>query len=511
MNGKNSLASRRQLLISAGALSVGLLPLAIRNALAAGVDPKEVAKALAGVKVSAPPPKPAQFTFSGDTVVGPWGAVRVGRNGSQVLPVMIQSADKLGLVALGQKQPAVTIGVDRADAITLTSEGVAFGKGAKAEAWSAAMVDKLTKSIASDRQKARALMQLRAAFVSGFPAYLASTKSTTDKRVTAAHNKASRGMSDTGCTTSTVTDTVQHTVTEAVEQWKSAEQQFDECFEHETSGASNLACSLAPAGAARDACAATVCGAKGFVDLLVAVVEVTRTVTEEVTRNVVTCVSVVAGKYKNVWNIVDRTLPGLEKPGATAAKISDKDVQEALDLFKSVGNPLGSFAVCLFQGKWSIESAQTPIPMGDGNLAIPYGVRVCISADCARNLTIQGVGSDLLTAWPAALTLLAAMSPEFLTFLTTAGIPMTIPPAVLAAVGILPPAAASAAVIMLAFLILALIYGTALAGELSAAEALGAFADGEVCIVHPTIALAMIKVLTLGFVPAELVPPIVVG
>ncbi|HWH48394.1 MAG TPA: hypothetical protein VN664_11370, partial [Burkholderiales bacterium] len=122
-----------------------------------------------------------------------------------------------------------------------------------------------------------------------------------------------------------------------------------------------------------------------------------------------------------------------------------------------------------------------------------------------------GVGSDLLTAWPAALTLLAAMSPEFLTFLTTAGIPMTIPPAVLAAVGILPPAAASAAVIMLAFLILALIYGTALAGELSAAEALGAFADGEVCIVHPTIALAMIKVLTLGFVPAELVPPIVVG
>src|SRR6185503_7461305 len=158
------------------------------------------------------------------------------------------------------------------------------------EAWSAALVDKLTKSIASDRQKARALMQLRAAFVSGFPAYLASTKSTTDKRVTAAHNKASRGMSDTGCTTSTVTDSVQHTVTTAVEQWKTAEQQYQECFEHETSGATNLACSLFPAGDARNFCAAGVCTAKGFIDVLLGVVEVVTTVTEEVTRNVVTCV-----------------------------------------------------------------------------------------------------------------------------------------------------------------------------------------------------------------------------
>ena len=514
MNLKNSTASRRQVLMGAGAGALAgasfLLPAAIRSALAATVDPN-LAKAMLNLKVNLPPPKIAQFTVSGDGVTGPWGEVRVGRAGSQVLPVLIRSADKLGLIALAQKQPAVTIGDGRADAITLTSEGVAFGKGAKPEAWSAALVDKLTKSIAADRQKARAIMQLRAALVSGFPAYLAATKSTTDKRVAANYDKSSKGMSHTTCTATTVVSTVQHEVTDLVDQWKSAEQQYQECFAHETSGDSGLACSLAPAGFARDACAATVCTAKGFVDVLVAVVEVVRTVTEEVTRTVITCVGAVKGQFKNVWNIIDHTLPGLEKPGTAAAKLSDDDIQKAKDLLQAVAGPLGTFARCLINGKWSMESVDTPIPMGDGNLAIPYGVRVCIGADCARSLTVQGAASDLAAAWPAAITLLAALSPDFVAFLGTIGASVTVPVAITAAVAALPPAAVTAAALILALVILALIYGTALAGELSVAEFLGAFSDGEVCIVHPTLALAMIKLLTIGIAPAELVPPIVVG
>jgi hypothetical protein len=238
---------------------------------------------------------------------------------------------------------------------------------------------------------------------------------------------------------------------------------------------------------------------------------VAHVVTEEVTRDVVTCVGAVKGAFKNVWNIVDRTLPGLEKPGTAAAKFTAKDLQQAQDLLQALAGPLGTFATCLIKGKWSIESVDTPIPMGDNNLAIPYGVRVCIGADCASSLTVQGVGSQLVTAWPAAITLLAALSPDFVTFLGSIGASVTVPAIVTAAVAALPPAAATAAALILALVILALIYGTALAGELSVAQALGAFDDGEVCIVHPTLALAMIKLLTIGIAPAELVPPIVVG
>jgi hypothetical protein len=513
MNDRQPVASRRQVLLGAGALAgVGMIQSTIRAVLAATVNPQELAKAMTGVKLTTPPPKIAQYITTNDGATGPWGEVLVGRAGSVALPVLVQSADKLGLISLAQKQPAVTIGVDRADGITLTSEGVAFSKGAKPEPWSAALVTKLVKSIAADRQKTRSLMQLRAAFMSAYPVYLVATKSGSDKRVAAPYDKSSKSsMSSSSCSTSTVTDTVEHTVTQAVEQWKTAEQQYQECFDHETSGAAGLACSLAPAGIARNTCAATVCTAKGFVDVLVAVYTVTQTVTEQVVRTVVTCVTAPKGGYKNPWNIVDRTLPGLEKPGATASKISDKDVSDALDLLRAATGPFGAFATCLINGKWSLESADTPIPMGDGNLAIPYGVRVCIGATCAHSLTIQGIGSELAAAWPAAVTLLAGLSPDFLAFVTSLGIPVVVPAAVTAAIAALPPAAVIAASLILALVILALIYGSAIAGQLSVAEFLGAFSDGEVCIVHPTLALAMIKALMLGNAPTELVPPIVVG
>jgi hypothetical protein len=513
MKGRHPVASRRQVLLGAGALAgVGMIQSVVHSVLAATANSEELAKAMAGIKLTAVPPKIAQYITTNDGVSGPWGEVRVGRAGGVALPVLIQSADKLGIISLAQKQPAVTIGVDRADGITLTSEGVAFGKGAKPEPWSAALVSKLVKTLASDRQKTRALMQLRAAFMSAYPVYLAATKSTTDKRVAALYDKSSRSsMSNAGCTTSTVTDTVEHVVTEAVEQWKSAEKQYQECFDHETSGAAGLACSLAPAGLARDACAATVCSAKGFVDVLLAVYTVTHTVTEQVVRTVVTCATALKGAYKNAWNIIDRSLPGLEKPGATPAKISEKDVSAALDLLKAATGPFGAFATCLINGKWSLESIEAPLVMVDGNVAIPYGVRVCIGADCAHKLTIQGAGSELAAAWPAAVTLLGALSPDFIAFAASVGIPVTVPGAVAAAVAALPPAAVIAASLILAVIILALIYGTAIAGQLTVAEALGAFSDGEVCIVHPTIALAMIKALMLGNAPTELVPPIVVG
>src|SRR5262249_23600996 len=156
------------------------------------------------------------------------------------------------VVDMTGRQAFVQIGVGSADAITLNTDGVAFAKGAKPEPWSAAVADKLIKALAANRQRARSLMQVRAAFATAFPVYMATTKSTTDKRVAAVHQKTTNELSNSQCTTTTVTDYVTQTVTDVTQVWKSAEKQYQECFDHETSGAAGLACSLLPSGAARN-------------------------------------------------------------------------------------------------------------------------------------------------------------------------------------------------------------------------------------------------------------------
>jgi len=515
MNGRSSVTSRRNLLLGAGALAgASALPNLIRAALAQAPGGKSLSAILAEVKAVGIKPPSASFvsSASGAGVLGPWGEVVVARSGSIVVPAIIRSADKLAVADMTGRLARVQIGIGSADAITLTSDGVAFGSSAKPEAWSAGVADKLIKTIASNRQKARSLMQIRAAFATAFPVYMAMSKSGTDKRIAAAHQKTTNELANTHCSTTTVTDYVNTTVTDVTQIWKSAEKQYQECFDHETSGAAGLGCSLLPAGDARNLCAAGVCTAKGFTDIVVGVIEVVHTVTEAVVHQVVTCVTAAFRGIPNVFTLVDRTLPGLEKPGTTPPTFTVKDLQAALKFLTDAVGVLGPFAKCLLSAKWSIESAGAPIPMGDGNLAIPYGIRVCMSADCARGLTIQGVGGELVTSWTAALTLLAALSPEFAAVVAPLGV--TVPAALAAAVAGLAAigtAAVIAAQLILAFIVLALIYGTALVGELSVADALGAFADGEVCIVHPTFALALIKALTIGMAPAELVPPIVVG
>jgi hypothetical protein len=63
-----------------------------------------------------------------------------------------------------------------------------------------------------------------------------------------------------------------------------------------------------------------------------------------------------------------------------------------------------------------------------------------------------------------------------------------------------------------AFLVLVLIYGTAIAAQLWLHRNLtNTFDDETVCIEHPTFVLALIKIATFTLVPAELIPPIVAG
>jgi hypothetical protein len=75
-----------------------------------------------------------------------------------------------------------------------------------------------------------------------------------------------------------------------------------------------------------------------------------------------------------------------------------------------------------------------------------------------------------------------------------------------------PPAVTAAAAIILAFVLLALIYGTAISAQLFFQQHFtNNFAHGVVYIEHPTFALALIKLATIGTAPAELFPPIVTG
>jgi uncharacterized membrane protein len=73
----------------------------------------------------------------------------------------------------------------------------------------------------------------------------------------------------------------------------------------------------------------------------------------------------------------------------------------------------------------------------------------------------------------------------------------------------LPPEVVGAAAIILAFVLLALYYGTTISAQLAVQSALGAFDRGKACIVHPTFAIALVSLLVMN-TAAALIPPIVV-
>ncbi len=66
------------------------------------------------------------------------------------------------------------------------------------------------------------------------------------------------------------------------------------------------------------------------------------------------------------------------------------------------------------------------------------------------------------------------------------------------------------ATLILLFILIALAWGTAISGQLwFHKNYTDNFADGKVCIEHPTLALYFIQLLTGN--PATLIPPIVTG
>ena len=299
---------RRRTLTALGTLlGVGVLPGPIRSALAQ--DSKNLANILKSLK-PVPVRRPtAIYQTSAQGTIGPWGEVRVMRADNLLLPALLRSANALGIINFTVRRPFVQIGVGRPDVITWTSSGAAFGQGAPTESWSAAIVSKLARRIATDVDKARALMQLRASLVSAYPVHLKFSNARTDIRVARAIQKAERDAGDSDCELREAEVTTP--ISEFTNVWKTAEEQYAACIDYETSGDRDLGCTYAPD---RRLCAEVVCRAKEFVDLIVGVIETVNLVTETMLVQPIFCgYAALGAAYRYGWD--DR--PGPERGART--------------------------------------------------------------------------------------------------------------------------------------------------------------------------------------------------
>jgi hypothetical protein len=486
--------------------------------------------ALAGVSLAIPwastaeatvPPIPAiQFkkNKTRDGIIGPYGEVRIFDFKGQPLPLLVSAAGGLAMMDITGRSPFVRFGAPTdATAITLTSAGVAFGRNKKPVKWSSDVIRTLVAEISKDPAKARGALYLRSALYTSYPVAVAQlSNEQIGKKMATAMNKglAGLGIGSTKCTTKEVTEIVTEAVSSFVEVWKTAEEQFQECYDKL---ATTEPCSWAGPGAG--ACAAAACGLLTFVDMVVGVVEIIIDVDVEVTRTVVSCaLTTFKPKWPNPWNLGDLSPSGLVGGVAQPAKaFSQKDIDSGLKLLKDIQTKIGGFLgpfACLLDGKWSLAQLDTPIDFGSGNVAIPYGIRVCISSACATALTDPGMILAAGTAWGETLSVLAALSTD----IAALNIPASTAAAALiaalggpATAGVAVSAGVAVAAIILALILLIMVYATAIWSQLIFQRNFTSnFADGEVCIEHPTFALALIKLVTI-VVPAEVIPPIVTG
>lgn len=253
-----------------------------------------------------------KFTKSkvAEGAIGPFGEVRVFEVADEILPVYISAPDGSAVMDMTGRNPFVRYGND-ATAITLTGDGVEFGKGQKLKSWNADVVKELIAALSKDRKKARAAMLLRSALHTSYPVAVAGMKSSKqsaqsesvpaflaasyskaakNKRMGAAIKKGTSAFTQPNfwtCTTSFVTETVTRTITDVTEVIKTELEQYQECYDREVS---KKPCSEVAFSLGAGPCAAAICVLKGYVDIVVGFVEVVvGVVTEEVVRTVVTC------------------------------------------------------------------------------------------------------------------------------------------------------------------------------------------------------------------------------
>ena len=127
------------------------------------------------------------------------------------------------------------------------------------------------RHFAKDRKKAQGVMLLRSALHTSYPIAVAQSKSLMGKRMGASMAKGATGFGRgaMNCVTKTVTDIVVRTVTDVIQVVKDAEKQYQECYDREI-----VKDPCKSAGLMAGACAAVICAATEFVDLVVGFVEV---------------------------------------------------------------------------------------------------------------------------------------------------------------------------------------------------------------------------------------------
>jgi hypothetical protein len=449
-----------------------------------------------------------QRSKTGEGAIGPYGEVNIFKVGNEVLPVFAAAIDGSAVMDLRGRSAFVRYGKDP-NAITLTATGVAFGK-AKARPWSNDIVRELIAALAKDRNKAHGVMLLRSALYTSYPVAVARSKSAEGQRVGATMTEGARGYGSRAmiCTTRTITETVTSSITETVSVIATAEKQYHECYDRL---AKQNPCALA--GPLAGVCAAAACNLITFVDMVVGFVKVVTTVAEEVTREVVTCVLPRPGEWPNPWTTPTR-LSSLATPQPKAA-FGKKEIADGLALLKSFGHFFDRpWVQCFLAGEWSLAQLDTQLNLGGTTVVIPYGVSVCLTSECATQLSDPATWQAEWAAWGNGVSALAALSPTF-----GAAMASLVSPAPYVAAGIATggamaaPAIVGVAAIILGVILWVLLYGTALSAQFwLQSQFTNNFADGKVCLEHPTFALALITMATIGFGSfLNLIPPIVTG
>ena len=449
-------------------------------------------------------------TAGGLGMLGPWGEVRAAKLKEGLTPYFIETAKKTGKFDYSGRMPYFEFR-GSGGLIRLTLDGIAIGS-AKPVPWGKTGVGAFKNALKKDRTAMKSALCLRSSMASSFPAIVVATKTAPPAQLASSQLELAAQLGRAAiCTTSTVTDTIVTRVEETVELVKTAAQRYAECYDKALREGFCKDTAGLIGQAALEVCAAGFCAAKGFVDVVVGFIDIVTETIEEVTREVTTCTAPLAGLIPNEWNLPDIKLPDL--PMKEIA-VTAKDIARALEVFRQFGNDvfafLGPFGKALIAGTWSM--AQLPIPFISG-VGIPYGVDVSISAASARTLTVTGMLGEAASAWGASLSALAALSPSFAASAGSLGITANTALTTLIASLALPAAVINAMALILAFVILGLLYASAIAAQMEFLVRAnpGALADGRVKITHPSIALASIKAATLGIAPAELVPPIVLG
>ncbi len=438
---------------------------------------------------------------------GDWGEVQVRELKTGLVPVYVRSANRAGVMDLTKSRATVSLGNGR---IVLTSR--AIQAGGSAQPWNVSTISNLIHSARNDASLRASLFGLRAALLTAYPHAVSTAKKSAEPRAAQAVMGAATRMGvlatprRSRCTTSTITETITREVEQEVERWLAAEERYEACVQEQVRAG-------IPGGLPA---AAVYCLALGLGDLFLGVFKVLVTITEEVERTVTSCVLEGSKRLVDVFNGIEIALPGkgIRLPtvpaiGGVAPALTSTDIMAALQRLRDLLGAASPFTTCMLGGRWSFAAADLAAITGTSTLEIPYGVKVCITADCARKLRYDSAHGDLGDAATSLLAILAALNTDFAAVASTLGIAKAAEAVALAAViGTTATTALTAVAALLLFLVY---YAAMIAVQLQFLPE-SAFADGQVCIEHPTFVIAAVTVLVPGLGSlSQWTPPIVTG